>query len=188
MRRSWLWQRVDGPGLEHFEVHDRPDVVVMEGTIVGSLNEMPLSLNYTLRCDARFAVQSVDVACEARETRRVVLNHDAQGRWTDGGGAEMPLLAGCDGLDIAATPSTNTLAIRKLRLSAGESAEVRVVYIAVPGLELSVDRQRYTLLRRGHEESVYRFESLDAAPGFVAEISVDADGFVVDYEGLFRRL
>ena len=52
---------------------------------------------------------------------------------------------------------------------------------AVPSL--STTRQRYTRL---HHPGAYRFESI--ASGFEAELAVDAQGLVVDYPGLFRRL
>ena len=188
MRRSWLWQRIDEPGLEHFVVEEPPDAIVLEGSLVASLEGQPLRLRYTVRCTAGFELRGVDLSCEAVASRRLVLQRDEDGRWTDGNGVELPQLRGCDDVDIAATPSTNTLPLRRLGLSRGESAEVRVAYVSVPDLAVSVDRQRYTLLRQSNSESVYRFESLDAAPGFVAELTVDADGFVMEYEGLFRRL
>ena len=55
-----------------------------------------------------------------------------------------------------------------------------MVYLAVPSLELSVSPQRYTRL----DEHRWRFESLDS--GFTAILTVDADGIVTEYEGLFR--
>ncbi len=188
MRRSWLWQRLDEPGLEHFFVEETSDGVALDGSLVASLDGEPLRLRYTVRCNTGFEVQSVDLTCDADAVRRLVLHRDALGRWTGENDSELPECAGCADIDIAATPSTNTLPVRRLRLAQGESAEVRVVYISVPSLAVSVDRQCYTLLRQHGEESVYRFESLDAAPGFVAEVTVGADGFVVDYEGLFKRL
>ena len=187
-QRAWLWQRLDDPGLEHFIIEETPERIVFDGALVALLDGEPLRLSYSVQCDARFAVQRVELTCVAREARHMVLNRDAQGCWTHGDGAGQSTLTGCDVVDIAATPSTNALALRSLGLSEGESADLRVVYIAVPSLEVSVDRQRYTLLRRRNDEAVYRFESSDAAPGFVAEVTVDVEGFVLDYEGLFRRL
>jgi uncharacterized protein len=58
-----------------------------------------------------------------------------------------------------------------------------VVYVLLPELTLTTDPQRYTCLERGRR---YRYESLDS--DFVREIDVDADGLVVTYPGLFRRV
>lgn len=45
--------------------------------------------------------------------------------------------------------------------------------------------QRYTCLQRTNKGARYHFESLRS--GFEAEISVDKDGFVTEYPGLFTR-
>ena len=52
----------------------------------------------------------------------------------------------------------------------------------VPSLEVIPDPQRYTRI----DNRVYRFESLDS--DFTRDIQVDADGFVVEYPGLFSRV
>lgn len=79
------------------------------------------------------------------------------------------------------TPFTNTLAIRRLGLKVGESAEIKVAYILVPELSLRAASQRYTRVA----DRLWRFEALDI--DFTADITVDEGGFVMDYPGLFRR-
>jgi len=81
------------------------------------------------------------------------------------------------------TPFTNTLPIRRLDLAEGQTADIRVVYVLLPELTITIDPQRYTCLRRGGR---YRYESLDS--DFVREIDIDTDGLVVTYPGLFRRV
>jgi hypothetical protein len=88
-------------------------------------------------------------------------------------------------VDVAETPFTNTLPIRRLRLSPGESAEIAVAYFDGAELQPWPEPQRYTRLQKGEEGELYRIESLDG--GFTADLAVDADGLVVDYPGLFRR-
>ena len=95
----------------------------------------------------------------------------------------MPGLDGAIDVDISATPFTNTLPIRRLQLAPGDSAEIRTAYIHLPDLEIVRDPQRYTCLEPLRR---YRYESLDS--DFVREIEVDADGLVVTYPGLFKRL
>jgi hypothetical protein len=79
------------------------------------------------------------------------------------------------------TPFTNTLAIRRLGLKVGQAAEIKVAYVLVPELRLRAAPQRYTRLA----ERRWRFDGLDL--DFTADLTVDADGFVVEYPGLFRR-
>ncbi len=79
------------------------------------------------------------------------------------------------------TPFTNTLAIRRLGLEVGESAEIKVAYILVPELSLRAAPQRYTRLA----DRLWRFDGLDI--DFTADLTVDESGFVIEYPGLFRR-
>ncbi len=97
----------------------------------------------------------------------------------------MPGLKGCVDVDISATPTTNTLPIRRLGLRRGESAELVVAYVHVPQLRVGRERQRYGCLEASANGGIYRFEALPS--GFAADIPVDADGLVVDYPGLFRQ-
>lgn len=78
------------------------------------------------------------------------------------------------------------LPIRRLGLEPGESADLEVAYVAVPGLAVEPDGQRYTRLESGGHDEIYRYESLES--DFVADLPVDADGLVLDYPGLFRRV
>ena len=57
------------------------------------------------------------------------------------------------------------------------------VYVRLPELTVTTSRQRYTCLERGRH---YRYESLESA--FTRELEVDADGLVVTYPDLFRRV
>ena len=77
--------------------------------------------------------------------------------------------------------------IRRLGLSAGESAEISVAYIDVPMLEPRPVRQRYHCIRPfGPDSGLYRYEALFRA-GSAVEIEVDSDGLVIDYPGSFER-
>jgi hypothetical protein len=86
-------------------------------------------------------------------------------------------------VDLAFTPFTNTLPIRRLGLKDGESADIVVAYLQVPELTPIPDAQRYTCLAAGKR---YRFESLDT--DFSREIDIDAHGLVTTYPGMFRRV
>jgi uncharacterized protein len=95
----------------------------------------------------------------------------------------LPQLAGAIDIDISITPFTNTLPIRRLRLQTGQSQEILVAYVQLPGLAVTTDRQRYTCREPDRR---YRYESLDG--DFTREIEVDGHGLVVTYPGLFRRV
>lgn len=84
-------------------------------------------------------------------------------------------------VDISASPLSNTLPIRRLRLAVGESADIVTAYVRVPELDVAADPQRYTRLSANE----YLYESRDS--DFRRTVTVDDDGFVVDYPGLFVR-
>jgi hypothetical protein len=112
---------------------------------------------------------------------------DDDGSWRHRGFEQVPDLTGCIDIDIAVTPFTNTLPIRRLQLlEEGQSAEIAVAWIHIPELTIENARQRYTLLERTGTGARYRFEGLSS--GFQADLDVDADGLVIDYPGLWERV
>ena len=53
-------------------------------------------------------------------------------------------------------------------------------------MEVTPVRQRYTCLEARPDGGLYRYEGFST--GFVADLPVDADGLVLDYPGVFRRV
>jgi uncharacterized protein len=70
----------------------------------------------------------------------------------------------------------------------GESSEIAVVYVDVPPMRVEASRQRYTCLERRNGGGLYRYEDRGTFRGFTADLPVDADGLVLDYPGIFRRI
>ena len=62
-----------------------------------------------------------------------------------------------------------------MRLTPGETRDLRVAYVGIPALQLSAEDQRYTRLEDGTSPR-YRYESGD----FAALLIVDDAGIVVD--------
>jgi len=175
---SWLDQSESG--IEVSRVTFTQYSCSVDGRIDGPAHA-PFVLEYAVSCDEAWNTRYVFIA-EASGDRRLELLASGRGHWTDGDGEPLPELRGALDVDISATPFTNTLAIRRLDLRLGESAEIAVAFVSVPELALSAERQRYTRLG----PRTYLFESLDA--DFRREITVDADGLVLDYPGLFSRV
>ncbi len=107
---------------------------------------------------------------------------DGGGRWGEMNGAHRTELDGCYDIDLACTPFTNTLPIRRLPLLDGHTAELPVVYIDPETLEVRPLTQRYTRV----DERQWRYESVET--GYTADLEVDEHGLVVDYPGEFRRM
>lgn len=181
-----MWKPCSEPGLEHLTLRVSSDEIIADGVVIGVELGQPFRMQYTVRCDRTFTVRSVEIACNPRLLRRLVLHHDGSGNWTDSGGAALLGLRGCMDVDISVSPFTNTLPIRRLGIKPGESAEINVVYIEVPGLEPSSERQRYTCLDASGGATRYRYESL--VSGFSADLQVDREGLVTRYADIFERV
>jgi hypothetical protein len=176
------WQDWAGQGLQHLVLREGSEEVVAEGAVLDPGEGVPFAARYRIACDGAWRVRRVEAALVG-DDRRIDLASDGAGHWRDGAGRPVPHLEGAIDVDLPLTPFTNTLPIRRLALRAGQSADIRVVYIRLPEFTVTIDPQRYTCLDPGRR---YRYESLDS--DFVREIEVDAQGLVVTYPGLFRRL
>jgi hypothetical protein len=93
---------------------------------------------------------------------------------------ELPELRECIDIDLAITPATNTLPIRRLKLEVGQSPDVSAVWLTFPDLTLEILSQRYTRLEA---DRLYQSGS-----GFSAELVVDDLGLVAFYPGGWERM
>lgn len=143
-------------------------------------------VGYRLECDADWRIIRLTIKVSTAEGDRTLdLAADGAGHWR-AAGQPLPALDGCVDVDIDCTPLTNTLPIRRLRWSPGTARDLDVAYVTVPGLAVRPARQRYTLLERDDQQNQarYRYES----GSYRADLPVDADGFVIDYPGAWRRI
>jgi hypothetical protein len=165
--------------FEHVLVHPG----YANGIIVGfDDTPLPFRIQYEIEWDENWCTREVeiDVAMGGR-AHGFHLSVDEHANWYNGEGREIGRLAGCRDVDIWPTPFTNTLAIRRLQLGAGDRQEIDVAYIDALAGELMQKRQVYTALPGGD----YQFESRES--GFTARLAVDEYGLIVDYPGLFAR-
>lgn len=161
----------------------------------GVADEGPFRLRYRVETDDRFRTRRVvvDPLTPASDAERPAttrdsayrLTADGEGSWTVDDAAASDL-EGCLDVDVAVTPLTNTLPVRRLELGVEESATVDVVYLDPLADEIAATRQRYTNLGADDAGRRYRYEGLES--GFSAEVVVDERGLVVDYPGLFERV
>lgn len=167
------WRGIAPVSRERCRIDDGPDAVRVTGTIDRSDGRFAYEM--TMTAEWRFRALVIG---DGRR-RSTVVRYD--GHWTVNG-VPRPDLADAREVDIAASPVSNTLPIRRLALEIGESADIVTAYVAVPGLTVAVDPQRYTRL----SEREYHYASRDS--DFRRIITVDDVGLVVSYPCLFQRL
>lgn len=179
--RTLLWRRLASPGAEYFALTEHGGGFRLAGTVVASVDAEPLLLTYGVGCDRQWRTREVEMQLVAGERRAGLrLEADGRGGWRRDG-EPFPAVQGCLDVDIAATPSTNTLPIRRLGLLPGHAAEVTAAWVKLPTLEVQPLAQIYTRLG----ESEYRYESGGGA--FTAVLTVDDLGLVTRYPGGWER-
>lgn len=185
-----MWSAWDGAGAEHLLLTVGDDEIVADGLVVGVKEEGGLfRVHYEVRADAAWNARAVRVSVPGLDLGAPVidLRADGAGNWTTRSGESVSWLEGCVDVDISATPFTNTLPIRRLGLTLGQSVELQVAYVDVGEMRAWMEEQRYTRLES--EDSggeLYKYESLDGS--FTANLPVDTDGLVLDYPSLFKRV
>jgi uncharacterized protein len=179
------WTPLKLPGLEQLHLVENETSVVADGLVLGIEGSTPFRLWYQVWTDNDWNVRECLLQVGGEKGQTVHLYTDGWGHWTDAEGVAYSSLDGCLDLDISCTPFTNTLPVRRLTLAPGESADLLVVYITVPGLSIRPVQQRYTCLSRTASGGIYRYEGVES--NFTADLPVDAQGLVVDYPGIWKQ-
>jgi hypothetical protein len=165
------------------------------GWTLGAAPE-PYSARYTLTTDERWATESLEVASEGAGWSRSLrlIRQTGRDAWkvraSESGslaapppGAEYPeTFTEALDVDLAFSPLTNTLPIRRLGLAGqpvGSEFEITVAFVELPSLAVVASTQKYAVAGQGE----VGFRSGD----YRVQIAVDDDGFVVDYPGLATR-
>lgn len=181
MSPSILWRDVTTGALDRCTLSVDDSGTKLSGTVLLAHEGAATEVRYTVMCDASGNTRSVGMHVHGAgsDERRLALLADGEGGWSV---SREPVaeLAGCADVDLAVTPATNSLVIRRLQLGVGESAELLVAYVRFPDLGLERADQRYE--RLGPSE--WRFRCRD----FTAELVVDDQGLVTDYGGVWETV
>lgn len=179
MNHRIRWQRLDFPGYEDASLQRVAEDWVLAGCAAFRREEKACRIHYRVDCGPDWHTRRVEVyGFEGERGFRHRIQVE-DGHWFFDGEPQ-PQLRGCVDIDLGFSPSTNLLPIRRLGLAVGASAAVDAAWLAFPALKLSVLPQVYTRLASNR----YRYSSRDGA--FVAELTVDGEGLVTDYPGLWR--
>jgi hypothetical protein len=200
--RALLWRRTDTVGVEHTLVSDGSGLHA-RGVQVGD-DPLPYACRYELYTDEGWATARFEATVEGGGFLRTIRMERAAGRWrvtaseqgdldralTEAGrpraalpGAEDPLrLSNAVDMDLAYSPLTNTLPVRRLGLLSadpGTTYTIEVAWVVLPSLEVIPSTQSYI----GQGSTGVRFTS----GMFTADLELDVDGYVVSYPGLASR-
>ena len=189
------WRSDDGRGLEGTRLLLGGGLRAL-GRMVhggGGADDPPFTASYRLVADADGTLRRLAVtSATANRERHLTLNRTDDGFWlldTGSGGGRSDFGGALD-VDLAFSPMSSTLPIRRLGLHRGPGDHLlTVVFVALPELTTEVVEQRYrsvSPLGTGArpDEAVVGF-TWDA---FTADLVVDADAVVTSYPGVAARL
>ncbi|TSE00677.1 hypothetical protein FOS14_06515 [Skermania sp. ID1734] len=187
--RSWpavlTWRAHNAPRMESVRVQLNGNRIKAVGRIIGGeCPEHPaFSASYDLITDEagvtrRLSLQTLVASGE----RHISISRNGEGYWM----VESPsthlrsTFAGALDVDVVLSPFFNALPIRRYSLHHdAEDMQVPVVYVNLP--DLSVQEASLTYSSGGDGIHVL-------SPVSSSSVTVDADGFVLDYPGLAERI
>jgi hypothetical protein len=171
---SILWRTLSAPGHETAKIYgDDNEGWTIDGASIFLHEGEPVRLDYLIECDAdwntTFATVDGWVGDEIVEVEIEV----EDGIWRMNG-EQVSVVEGCTDIDLNFSPVTNTLPIRRLKLSVGETRSVKAAWLRFPSFQLEQLEQTYTRI----DETTVRYETVS---GFAATLTVDQDGLVTNY-------
>lgn len=174
-----LWRRLDRAGMEAAGVEQGKPNWQLHGTTLLEESGKPCRLDYAVVCDSAWRTLWARVSGWIGTTQvnhRVVRN--LAGEWRHNGIVQ-PQLQGCIDIDLAFSPLTNMLPIRRLNLKPGTAASVRAAWLRFPDFTLAPLEQVYT------RESAHRYRYESGGGKFSAALDVNPDGLVLQYGDLW---
>ncbi|MFD1796386.1 hypothetical protein FQV27_00510 [Paracoccus aurantiacus] len=173
-----VWRRLDLPGHDACRQWQDGERQGLDGVAVWRDPAGPAHLAYQVTCDPDWITRSVRVQGRVGVREITLSIHRGEtGNW-HASGEELPDLCGLQDIDLGFTPATNTLPIRRLRQQGKTQAEIAAVWLDTEDFALKRLPQTYRRTEKG-----WHYNS----PGFEADLSVDADGFVTDYPDLWIK-
>ncbi len=175
-----LWSGILLPGHEACRMFFQKTQWHLEGKAIFTFEKEPCLLDYHIICDRDWLTLSAKV--EGWVGDEIIALHlivDQNRHWWLNE-SEVPGVAGCTDLDLNFSPSTNTIAIRRLKLAIGEKKEISAAWLRFPNFTLEPLAQSYQRLDR----NLFRYESNHGS--FVADLMVNEAGLVADYPGIWK--
>jgi uncharacterized protein len=170
---SILWRREDGLGLERCVIEPSAEGWRIAGTTLLVADDIPTEIRYSVLTDQEWRTRTVGAHVQSPTgDRRMALIADGAGSWFSNDQPIIDLYGAMD-VDLAWTPATNTLPIRRLDLAIGEGRDVAAAWVGFP--EHTVVRLTQHYERLDHD--TYRY----AAGELSVDLTVDSMGRVLRY-------
>jgi uncharacterized protein len=179
LARTVVWQPLQWTGLEYCTLSEAANANALSGTVLLIEDGFPWRINYSVECTRDWLTSRALVHAESRDGHHHFdLRRNDAGGWVLNG-TPVPDVDGCTDVDLAFTPATNTLPIRRLALAVGGRAGVEAAWLRWPEMTFETLEQSYERV----DEERFRYR----AGSFEAILDVDDAGLMRTYEGLWAR-
>lgn len=182
------WRAPDAPRMESVRVQLSGNRIKANGRIVaGATDAHPaFSAYYDLATDESGATKRLGLTVTVAERdRQLVIARDEENMWliTDSRGQSRAAYDGALDIDVVFSPFFNTLPIRRARLHERAAAvALPTVYLWLPEMSVVAAEASY----RSTEAGITVLTPGTDRDG--TTVTVDDDGFVIDYPGLAARI
>jgi uncharacterized protein len=171
---------------------------------LGTSRAADYSTSWSLETGSGWVTERLEVGVTGHGWwRHLTLTRAADGHWSSeaetGGDADLPEPGVTDPVsidaaldcDLALCPVTNSMPILRLDLLGATESETELVmaWVDLPSLQVIRSDQIYSAVRPFDADAgsgVVRYQSANRS--FVADLTVDEDGIVIDYPQLARRI
>ncbi len=178
-----IWQREEGATntLESLQFKKHGNDFIAKSLVNGIIKGRPILIEYHLIISGNWLIKEVEIRSLLAH-KNITLKSGSNGKWYDVDNQEISELDSCLDIDIAITPFTNTLPIKRLGNSLKQRTKITVLYFDIDNWRFKKVEQYYTKL----SDNLYKYEGVFR--NFVADLPIDDYGFVTTYPGLFKRV
>jgi len=177
-----LWHSAARTSFEYFQIDHRTYGHALRGIVLARLDGEASEIVYDIECDIEWRTRRVSIVQTWNSVvTTVTLLVSERQEWSSGN-TLLPALHGLIDVDLAITPSTNLLPLKRLPIAIGDSCETTAAWVQFPSLDVLPLVQTYT--RTGEREYTYSAPALD----FTARLTFDAHGVCESYGDLWTRV
>jgi hypothetical protein len=174
------WRRLDLPGRDQAELTSTAEGHHLAGAAYFQDADELVAITYLVTLTPDWRTQAAALRIMTRAGRRRLRITLAGGSEWAVQGRPMPAVSGCTDVDLAFTPATNLISIRRLALGVGARAAVTAAWLDFRTNTLTPLRQTY------HRISADRYAYSCPDINFESTLRVDGDGFVREYPPLWE--
>ena len=183
------WRAHDARRMESVRVQLSGKRIKANGRIVAAAADTnpAFAAYYDLQTDDRGATKRLGMTVTlAERERQLAVARDEENMWlvTDHQGESRAGFDGALDVDVVFSPFFNALPIRRCGLyERADSITVPTIYVTLPDMSVTSATVSYSSAAPGSGEGIKVH-----SPVSETTLTVDADGFIVDYPGLAERI